>query len=391
MRTGLFTAAATCLLLLAASGCSQKEDVATLELAFKQPEVTSRAGQVFISVKSNSSWKVDVTEGDWGTVLDKEGTGNKNSVRLSFTANPVEEARTLTITATAGSASVSRILVQRPMGAEEDIISSDDDKKIHTTSVPTWLEIPEVRNSDGCDFISHKAKLNGRLVRNYSLYWKYSDMVALWVAYPLCREYTNKVSGRTDAWGLDPMLPAEDQPVLYKGYSSGNGRSYDRGHQIPSADRLGSNDLNVQTFYSTNMTPQLGVLNQKVWATLENKVRSWAESSDTLYVVTGCTVDGSKDFCYDNVGKKVTVPTGYFKACLRYSAGSTVGISGYMGYAVWFDHKEYSSITRDMTMSIKDMEEKLGYRLFPGLDSRIGTDNAAKVKAEDPDNVNFWW
>ena len=109
-------------------------------------------------------------------------------------------------------------------------------------------------------------------------------MVAHWVAYPLNRGLIGAGSGRTDAWGLDPNLPQEHQPVLYESWGVG---WLDRGHQIPSADRLRDGD-NQQTFYGTNMTPQIGKkFNQGIWAKLEGKVRSWSDKYDTLYVVTG--------------------------------------------------------------------------------------------------------
>ena len=44
--------------------------------------------------------------------------------------------------------------------------------------------------------------------------------------------------------------------------------------------------MNAQTFYMSNMTPQLNRLNQDMWAKLETKVRA-NNCSDTLYVVTG--------------------------------------------------------------------------------------------------------
>ena len=73
------------------------------------------------------------------------------------------------------------------------------------------------------------------------------------------------------------------------------------GHQIPSADRTTSNIANSQTFYFTNMTPQLSVLNGQMWANLEGQVRTWMAASDTLYVVTGAvlkTVNGNEAVNY---------------------------------------------------------------------------------------------
>ena len=59
---------------------------------------------------------------------------------------------------------------------------------------------------------------------------------------------------------------------------------------VASSDRLFSAEANRQTFYYTNMSPQLGDLNQKFWMELEQKVQAWGRNSqlrDVLYVAKG--------------------------------------------------------------------------------------------------------
>ena len=187
---------------------------------------------------------------------------------------------------------------------------------------------------------------------------------------------------------MDPKLSSAEQPILYSAYVGG----YDRGHQLPSADRLSYND-NVKTFYFTNMTPQLNSLNSNLWASVESQVRSWASKSDTLYVVTGCVVNGSTKKAYDNNGKAVTVPVAYYKAVLRYMSTSTVGHSGYMALGLYLEHKAYSEkkLTKAMTMSIDELESKLNIDLFPNLSNKIGESAANTIEAEVPANVTWWW
>ena len=53
-------------------------------------------------------------------------------------------------------------------------------------------------------------------------------------------------------------------------------------------------EVNEQTFYYTNMSPQRNKFNTGIWLTLEGQVQSWGRSctsSDTLYVVKGGTID----------------------------------------------------------------------------------------------------
>lgn len=152
------------------------------------------------------------------------------------------------------------------------------------------------------------------------------------------------------------------------------------------------------TFYGTNMTPQIqNGFNGDIWAVLEGKVRSWANRSDTLYVVTGCVIDypdeSSIRYAEDYTGKKITVPTAYYKAVLRYMKNSTFGYSGYSACAVWLDHKVYSTKTIDSSysMSVDDLEEKLGIDFFVNLPAKVGEDVAARIEAEEPKDVTWWW
>ena len=44
-----------------------------------------------------------------------------------------------------------------------------------------------------------------------------------------------------------------------------------------------------------------------------------------------------------------------------------------------------------MSMSVKELETVLGYKLFVNLDKAIGADKASTVKSENPQNNNWWW
>lgn len=246
-----------------------------------------------------------------------------------------------------------------------------------------WLELPATSADDDYTFLHHTMYIGSQEVRNYSMYWDRHNMVSRWVAYPLYRKALG-YGTRSDKWGLDPLLKSSDQPVLNRTYTSTDGNTYDRGHQIPSADRL-SYESNVQTFYWTNMTPQLNELNGALWGDLENRVRIWSKRSetDTLYVVTGCTVDDSETFVTDNDGKKVTVPTHYYKALLRVYQGS------YNAIGFWLEHRKYSNnkVDKSIAVSIDELETLTGEDFFVNLPDGI----EASVEAKDPKTDSWWW
>lgn len=264
------------------------------------------------------------------------------------------------------------------------------------TSAPGWLELPEVFKVDGFEYFCHDGTLNGKKIRNWSFYWDYDNRVSKWVAYPLYKSIFAGAS-RTDEWGYDPLLPAAKQQNVSGGYKEGNNGWYARGQQIPSADRAGF-ELNSTTFYGTNIVPQNSDFGGGLWMDLEGKVRSWAGQSDTCYVVSGCITKGAQYYVIDRSSEKVTVPTAFFKAVLRYSQSTTIGTDGFCAIAFLFDHEEYSEsgksslkVNKNMSISVKDLEDELGYRLFVNLDNAIGEEKATAVKTENPQNNNWWW
>ena len=44
-----------------------------------------------------------------------------------------------------------------------------------------------------------------------------------------------------------------------------------------------------------------------------------------------------------------------------------------------------------LSMSVKSLEEKLGYQLFVNLDEVLGKEKAAAVKTENPKDNSWWW
>ena len=42
-------------------------------------------------------------------------------------------------------------------------------------------------------------------------------------------------------------------------------------------------------------------------------------------------------------------------------------------------------------MSVDDLEEKLGIDFFVNLPAKVGEDVAARIEAEDPKSVAWWW
>ena len=387
------------MLALSSCGSGGKEDVLPPTVEVKTAVVEAGGYSQFIYVKASSSWRITITSVDGGEPVDwiiadpSSGSGDMD-VTLKVEANKSEKERSAVITVENSAGKASKTISQKAKGSE---VKPDPTPSGGNLSPKTgWMELPAI--PEGMDAFTHSMTVGSVSTRNYSFLWDYDNLVAPWVAYPLCKWNIGNNIKRTNAWGLDPLLSEGKQPVLFRGFSEGNNGWYARGHQIPSADRLTSYESNSMTFYGTNMTPQIqDGFNGDIWATLEGKVRSWANSSDTLYVVTGCVIDDPEGqtvkYALDNYGKKVTVPTAYYKVVLRYMKSSTMGYSGYSACAVWLDHKVYSSssIKSSYSMSVDELEKRTGIDFFVNLPAQVGEETAARIEAEDPAKVSWWW
>lgn len=356
------------------------------EVSVKKTSVGPDKGTQFVSVKCAGDWTLELVSEDgeaidWARLNVTSGTGNKSNIQLSYDSNAEQASRTLVLFLDNGAKSVSCKMTQQALGAAPEPEQPDAPTDLEKTK---WLELPAMNNS-ALGYYSHSFKMNGNTYRNYSFGWSQKDRVALWVAYPLCKLYTNGSAGRTNAWAMDPLL-GDNSAAPFGGYCG----DYARGHQLPSADRQCCYDANAQTFYGTNMTPQLNAHNEGIWSSLENKVRNIANSSDTTYVVTGVVVSASGKKEKDSYGNSVTVPDAYFKVLLRYSKSSTLG--QWNAAAFYLEHRSYSeSLGKEHSMSVDELEKKTGFDFFVNLPAKVGADQAAKIEATDPANVALWW
>jgi len=383
-------------LAFGAASCngSDEDPIADPEVVILTPSVSSDRSSQFITVSAEGEWSLSLSflsgNDAWASVSPATGTGRKKVV-LAYDENTSEDSRGLLVNLVSGRKTASCRLVQA--GASSTPSGGGDDDSGGKISDAGWLELPGMTSTEGYDFFHHSMTVGGKTERDYSFYYSYKDLVSVWVAYPLVKTHIGSV-GRTDAWGFDPLLPADKQANITRAYWESG--AYARGHQLPSADRTADRNMNATTFYSTNMTPQDHTLNEGKWADMENKIRSWANSSDTLYVVTGCVVEGSTTKAHEKIvdatgtqvmGKEVTVPVGYYKVFLRYAGASSVGFGGYMAGAVYFDHN--ASATAQV-MSVDALETKLGMDFFANLPKAVGGSVADQIEAQDPKTVSWW-
>ena len=166
--------------------------------------------------------------------------------------------------------------------------------------------------------------------RNYTICFSGEHHCPLWVAAPRHSMYEGG-SGRTDAYKIDPDIPAD---IQYKSKSAGSGSGCNRGHMLGSAERTATSQTNAQVFYLSNIAPQLSSgfnTGGGGWNTLEG----WVDGqvcSDTLYVVIGTYFEQFTDgYGYTVQPKKITYagredvsfPTMFYYVLMRTKKGST--------------------------------------------------------------------
>ena len=132
-----------------------------------------------------------------------------------------------------------------------------------------------------------------------------------------------------------------EDPNLPKSLRSSNadykGSSFDRGHLCPAGNAHGSSEAMAETFYLSNISPQVPSLNRGLWRKLETHVRRLTEKYPVLHVYTGPLYlsykdkDGKRYVKYQVIGdNEVAVPTHYFKAIFTQGHISMKFIEGYI-------------------------------------------------------------
>ncbi len=177
---------------------------------------------------------------------------------------------------------------------------------IHLRLIP-GLELPKTNPRD--EVIKHTG---------YTLSFNKTYRVANWVAYELTAAKTIPVVKRNNRFIPDPMLTS--CTITNDDYK---GTGYDKGHLAPAADMCYSDQTMVESFYLSNMAPQLPGFNRGIWKNLEEQVRRWAIGGKVVYVVTGTVLAKG----LSTIGNdRITVPGYFYKVILDYNEPEIKGI-----------------------------------------------------------------
>ncbi|KAF9915525.1 nuclease [Lobosporangium transversale] len=130
-------------------------------------------------------------------------------------------------------------------------------------------------------------------------------------------------------------------PDLYKAHLADYFRSgYDRGHMVPAADCKRNQNAMDETFYLSNIAPQVGNgFNRDYWAHFENFCRNLTKKYSDVYVITGPLylpqqdpTNGKFFVKYEVIGNppNIAVPTHFYKVILTDKGNGDMTIGAFV-------------------------------------------------------------
>jgi len=191
----------------------------------------------------------------------------------------------------------------------------------------------------------------------YSFVYSEIHEQSKWVAYQLKKSELQKNTKRSNRFKADKSvssLTASNKDYRKSGY--------DKGHLAPAADMVWDKTAMNESFYFSNISPQLPGFNRGIWKRLEGDVREWAEKYDSIFVVTGPVFKGVIETIGEN---DVSVPSHFFKAILVYSPQYVSSI------AFLFPHEKCKGSEFDYAVSVDSVEAFTGLDLFYRLPDKL--------------------
>ncbi len=171
-----------------------------------------------------------------------------------------------------------------------------------------------------------------------------------------------ELEDRLDNFRADVRIPKRFRAGLNAYKHSG----YDRGHLVASANQNLENIQNSETFLLSNMSPQTGELNQRIWRKLESAIRDLDADENILetYVLT-CPVFyfqraietiGEDDNEY---GIDVPIPHAFIKSVLAEDIKGRLKL-----WTFEMENKELTDDLGDYLVKTYDAEQIVGGRFW---------------------------
>jgi len=190
----------------------------------------------------------------------------------------------------------------------------------------------------------------------YSLEYSELHEQASWVYYKLTTEFITGPGERKNKFKPDYLIDTESAQLIdYKG------SGLDRGHLCPAGSMKLNQRAMDESFYMSNMSPQLPGFNRGKWKQLEGQVRRWLQKEDTLHVITGPILTDS----LGSIGiNKVTIPSYYYKVIYDPTGAQKM-------IAFIMPNEKIEQNIFHFTVTVDEVEKRTGIDFFSGLEDEL--------------------
>lgn len=209
------------------------------------------------------------------------------------------------------------------------------------------------------EFDFYPTSTTGQIINHnyYTLSYNEEHEQAEWVAYEIKSRMFFNNDLKRPYFIKDPKVKTGS--ANWRNYKNSG---YDKGHLCPAGDMKFSKQAYIQTFYTSNISPQKSDFNAGIWNRLEQKVRYWADKYEGLYIVTGGILDAN----LKTIGEEdVSVPDYFYKVLLDVYNNKPRMI------AFLIPHKNSDRPLYEFVVSVDELEELTGIDFFHHLPDDI--------------------
>lgn len=215
--------------------------------------------------------------------------------------------------------------------------------------------------------------------RNYVLGYSYYFRQAKWALEIIDPDKTDIT--RLDNFRPDYRIPDRFRADLKVYEKSG----FDRGHLVSSANQIGTEIQNSETFLLSNMCPQAPGFNRKIWRNLESAVRELDSNKKILetYVITGPLFYFDQEVKMLESPKKgkvsLPIPHAFFKSILTENKRGTLHMWSFI-----IPNEETEDLPlKEYQVATSKIEKIVGFYLWERL---VGT----KITREKNSTRKIW-
>jgi endonuclease G len=207
----------------------------------------------------------------------------------------------------------------------------------------------------------------------YSLGYSEDWEQARWVSYFASSGHSTGTAKRRNDFRIDTSV-STGSSELSDYYKSG----FDRGHLAPAHDFSWSASALSETFFMSNISPQVPSFNRGIWLSLENKIRDIVARGNELIIVVGPIVDATDKSIGDN---QVKVPSRFFKAFIARS--NTSPDAAWFGAGYILNNSDEKQSLELAIVTIDQIEAITKLDLFSALD------DSTEEKVEQQSNLDW--